>query len=92
MASNDKLGILFKQPTTFEERKEVAETCSTKLNIKFPILLDSLENKTNTDYTAFPDRLYIIGRDGKIAYKSGPGPFGFKPKEITTELEKLLKK
>lgn len=91
LASNDKLGITIKQPTTDLLRKEVAETCSTKLEIKFPVLLDTLDNKTCTDYTAFPDRLYIIGTDGKIAYKSGPGPFGFKPKEITTELEKLLK-
>jgi Iodothyronine deiodinase len=69
----------------------VAKTCSAKLDIKFPILLDDMDNKTNTDYSGWPDRLYIVGKDGKIAYKGGPGPRGFNVKEMSGELEKLLK-
>ena len=30
-------------------------------------------------YTGWPDRLYLIGKDGRVRYKSAPGPFGFKP-------------
>jgi hypothetical protein len=30
----------------------------------------------------WPDRLYVIARDGRIAYKSDPGPFGFKPADM----------
>ena len=90
LASNEKLGIIFNQPTTLGARFEVAETCSAKLDIKFPVLVDSIENKTATDYTAFPDRLYIIGTDGKIAYKSGPGPMGFKTTELTRELDRII--
>ena len=52
--------------------------------------MDGIDNKTNSDYTAFPDRLYIIDTAGKIAYKSGPGPFGFKTSELTRELDKML--
>jgi alkylhydroperoxidase family enzyme len=33
-----------------------------------------------------PDRLYVIDRDGKVAYKGGRGPFGFK----TNEMEQAL--
>ncbi|MCH8913658.1 MAG: hypothetical protein IIA33_08845 [Planctomycetes bacterium] len=32
--------------------------------------------------TALPDRLYLIGVDGTIAYKSGQGPMGFRPEEL----------
>jgi len=44
------------------------------------------------DYAGWPDRLYVIDGDGKIAYKGAPGPRGFKPDEIPAVLDKLLKK
>lgn len=78
------------QPKTVAERAAIAETCSTKLDIKFPVLLDGLDNKTNNDYAAWPDRLYIIDKDGKVAYKGGPGPRGFNTTEMTAALDKLL--
>jgi hypothetical protein len=81
---NNKDGILFKQPKKLEERQEVATTCSAKLDIKFPVLVDGMDNKTNADYAAWPDRLYIIGKDGKVAYKGGPGPGGFRVNEMTS--------
>ena len=34
------------------------------------------------------DRIYLIDRNNHVAYKSKPGPFGFKP----DDLEKALKK
>jgi hypothetical protein len=33
-----------------------------------------------------PSRLYLIDRQGKVAYKSGRGPFGFKPAELEQSL------
>jgi alkylhydroperoxidase family enzyme len=37
-----------------------------------------------------PSRLYLIDRAGKVAYKSGRGPFGFKPAELEQSLILLL--
>ncbi len=37
-----------------------------------------------------PDRLYVVGLDGRIAYKSRPGLFGFKPDEVRGSLKQLL--
>jgi hypothetical protein len=53
-------------------------------------VLDNFQNTTERDYTGWPDRLYVIDRDGKIAYKAGPGPFGFKPKGVADTLQKLV--
>ena len=36
------------------------------------------------------DRLYVVDRDGRIAYKSAAGPFGFKPAEVEATLGRLL--
>jgi alkylhydroperoxidase family enzyme len=37
-----------------------------------------------------PDRLYVIGSDGRVAYKGGRGPFGFSPGEMEQSLVMLL--
>jgi len=34
--------------------------------------------------------LYLIDREGRVAYKSRPGPFGFKPDELKAALEKIV--
>lgn len=60
-----------------------------KLDIKFPIVVDKIDNKVGEDYAGWPDRLYIVGADGRIVYKGGPGPKGFDVAEMARELEKL---
>jgi hypothetical protein len=60
-----------------------------KLGIKFPALIDGFENSTEKAYTGWPDRIYLIDGKGRVAYKSRPGPFGFKPQELRSALEHL---
>ena len=45
-----------------------------KLGVKFPAVIDGFENTTELAYTGWPDRLYLIDAEGKVAYKSKPGP------------------
>lgn len=49
-----------------------------------------MENSTDLKYYALPDRLYLIGSDGRIAYRGAPGPFGFVASELETAIEKYL--
>jgi len=88
MESNVKEKVVFASPKSEEERAFVAGACVRKLGIKFPAVLDEFGNSTEQAYTGWPDRIYLIDGQGKIAYKSKPGPFGFKP----DDLEKALKK
>ena len=71
--------IQLKQPTTYGERVAVAKTMCRKLDLKMPPLVDRLNDKVNRAYNAEPDRLYLVGVDGRVAYQSAPGPRGFKP-------------
>ena len=87
---NLKQKISVASPTTLEQRCALAETCLTKLTLKIPPLIDDLANSTEIAYTAWPDRLYVLDRDGNIAYKSAPGPYGFKPAEMAEVLKRLL--
>jgi hypothetical protein len=34
--------------------------------------------------------LYVIDREGRVAYKSAAGPFGFKPAEVEATLKTLV--
>ena len=47
-----------------------------------PTVLDRHDNAVNAAYAGWPDRLYVVGVDGRIAYKGGPGPGGFRPAEV----------
>ncbi len=87
---NHKDKISVSSPKTLAERCAVEGTCSTKLALRIPAIIDNLENTTEASYTAWPDRLYVIDRDGRVAYKSKPGPFGFKPAEMEVALKKIL--
>jgi hypothetical protein len=40
-------------------------------------------------YTGWPDRMYLIAADGRVLYKSKPGPFGFHPQDLAAALQKL---
>jgi hypothetical protein len=69
--------VIFSQPTTVNERAEVAEACVLSLDLAMPTLLDDMTNQVDTAYVALPERLYVIGRDGVITYRSEMGPWGF---------------
>src|SRR5262249_14148201 len=55
-----------------------------------PLLVDEMDDRVGHAYSGMPARLYVIDRDGKVAYKSGRGPFGFKPDEMEQALAMLL--
>ena len=78
------------QPRTFEERIGVAQRCSKALNLTLPLLVDELNDRVGHAYSGMPDRLYIIDRQGKVAYKGGRGPFGFRVGEMEQSLIGLL--
>jgi len=53
-----------------------------------PMVIDRIDNAVASAYGGWPDRLYLIRGDRRIAYQGGEGPFGFKP----AELERAIKR
>jgi Iodothyronine deiodinase len=41
-----------------------------------------MKNAANDAYAAWPERLYVIDENGRIAYRGGMGPFNYKPAEV----------
>lgn len=92
MESNREEKVVFNQPRTFEERKELAKILVERLKYKMPLAVDSLDNAAEKAFAAWPERIYVIERGGRIAYKGGPGPFGFHPEEAEKAIRSLLAK
>ena len=90
MRSNIEDKVVFASPKTIEEKGNLAHLCVTKLGIQFPALIDNFDGATETAYTGWPDRLYLIDRTGRVSYKSKPGPFGFQPEELAAAMHTEL--
>jgi len=87
---NVKDDVLVATTKSDAERANVAGVCLTKLGIELPAVIDEADNRVERAYTGWPDRLYVIDRDGRVAYKSAAGPFGFKPAEVEASLKRLV--
>ena len=86
----NKIGnVVFNQPQTFEERLLLAQAFQESMGTETTILVDDISNTANAAYAAWPERIYVIDREGRIAYKGGMGPFYFEPEELREVLEKL---
>jgi hypothetical protein len=82
---------IVEEPLTFGERRAVANLCMARLDLEpMPALVDGMDNAVERAYAAAPDRLYLVARDGRVAYRSGRGPFGFKPDELEAAIRREL--
>ena len=86
----DRSGI--DDPTDLVQRSKVAKKCCQTLDLSIPAAVDDMGDTVNQLYKAWQERIYVIDRSGKIAYKSAIGPWGFKPAQAERALRKLLKK
>lgn len=87
---NRNADVRVDDPTTEEQRTQVAATCALRMRLTIPVLIDRIDNAVASAYGGWPDRLYLIGRDGQIAFQGGEGPFGFKPAELDAAIRAEL--
>jgi thiol-disulfide isomerase/thioredoxin len=90
MESNTRAGVTIKQPRTFDERVAVAGQFCKRLQTAMPVAVDEINDPVGHAYSGMPARLYVIDRAGKVAYKGGRGPFGFKAGEMEQALVMAL--
>jgi hypothetical protein len=87
LADNRRQEIGVVDPTSLEGRAEAAGACAARLRTRIPILLDDVDDAVALAYGGWPDRLYLIGRDGRVAFQGERGPDGFKPDELAEAIE-----
>ncbi|MBM3215460.1 deiodinase [Candidatus Poribacteria bacterium] len=79
-----------RDPQTIEERRSVARSCEAALRYGIRTYVDEMDDAVMTAYAAWPERLYLIDTNGRVAYAGGPGPYEFHPNELRTAIERLI--
>jgi Iodothyronine deiodinase len=84
MKSNakDKDNVCYAQPKSLADRVAIANDFTQRFKYPVPFAIDEMSDAANNAYAAWPERLYIIDENGRIAYKGGNGPFKYDPKEV----------
>jgi hypothetical protein len=90
MDSNRQQQLVFNQPKSFAERKQLASVLVDRLHYRVPLAIDAIDNRAERAFAGWPERLYVLGRGGKLLYKGGMGPFGFHPEEAEQALRAAL--
>jgi hypothetical protein len=84
---NERDSVCYAQPNNITERRAIANDFVSRFSWTVPLVVDTMDNRAEAAYAAWPERLYVIGADGKIAYKGANGPKGFAPEEVVAWLE-----
>lgn len=79
---NETESVCYAQPRTIEERRAIASDFVTRFSFTWPLVVDTMANEVEAAYAAWPERLYVIGADGKVAFKGAMGPKGFDPEAV----------
>jgi hypothetical protein len=90
MDVNRKENVVLRQPRTLAERRQAAKILPERLKYRMPLAIDAMDNRTETAFAAWPERIYILGTGGRVLYKGGMGPFEFRPQEAGQRLAELL--
>ena len=90
ISPNRDEGIRIQDPATDGARHKVATECALRLEIKLPVVVDAIDDSIASAYGALPDRLYLIGQGGRIAFQGEPGPWGFDPSALDEAIEQEL--
>jgi hypothetical protein len=67
------------------EHKNLGDRCATAKRLledkrlSIPCLIDGMDNAVNESYGAWPDRIFVVRTDGRLAVAAAKGPRGFKP-------------
>ncbi len=89
--SNQRDAVLFSKAKTLGDRQHAATRCRSGLKLTMPCVVDSLDNRVDHLYAGWPERMFVIDPDGKIAYSGAQGPWGFKTDEVVQAVKKLLR-
>lgn len=89
---NQREGVLMPPARTDGEMQEHANVCVRKLHIAYPTVIDGMSAAAEKAYDAWPSRVYLVDRAGKVAYSSRLGEQDFQPAALDTAIRETLAK
>jgi tetratricopeptide (TPR) repeat protein len=89
---NQKEGIDLPPARNLAEKQEHAALCLRRLELPFAVAVDGMDTAAERAYQAWPSRLYVIGRDGTVAYQTRLGELDFHPDAVEGAIRAMLAK
>jgi iodothyronine deiodinase-like protein len=90
MESNVEEDVLVANHVTIDDRFAAAREGVERLDLTLPVLVDQMDDAVSNAFAAWPERIYVVDRDGRIADVGGPGPFEFDPDAAAAAIDALL--
>jgi iodothyronine deiodinase-like protein len=90
MESNVEEEVLVANHVTIEDRFAAAREGVERLALTLPVLVDRMDDAVSNAFAAWPERIYVVDREGRIADVGGPGPFEFDPDAAAAVIDELL--
>jgi len=82
--------IVYDEPTTDEERANVASACQIALELHMPMLVDRIDNSVDKKYVGLPMRMFLVDAEGKIAFAGAKGPMGWDDVAFEETVKEIL--
>ncbi len=67
---NERDHVALAPVTSAAQKGEYAMMCQRSLHLKFPAVVDTLDDAAEKAYDAWPSRVYVLSKDGLILYSS----------------------
>jgi hypothetical protein len=90
MRANLDDDVLLAQHVRLEDRFAAARAGVERLGLTMPVLVDGMDDAVSEAFAAWPERLHVADRGGRLAYVGGPGPFEFDPDAAAGVLAALV--
>jgi tetratricopeptide (TPR) repeat protein len=87
---NQKEGVDLAAPRNLAEKQEHAAVCLRKLSLPFAVEVDGMDAAAEHAYQAWPSRLYLVGRDGKVTYQTRLGELDFHAADLERAIHEIL--
>jgi len=82
-----------KQHKTIEERLAAAQRLVEEFGSKIPVLVDSMTNEFNREFSVWPERWFLLNTEGKLIFVAYPtSEFGFERSYIDLFVQQELEK
>lgn len=84
-AADSNWSVPYAEEKGITEHDDYAERCATAdmlisdEALSIPTIIDDMDNAVNKAYSAWPDRVFVVRTDGRLAVAADRGPFGFGP-------------
>jgi hypothetical protein len=90
LQSNLDDDVLLASHATLDDRFAAARAGVARLGLTMPVLVDGMDDAVSEAFAAWPERIYVVNADGRIAFAGGPGPFEFDPDAAAAAVAALV--